>query len=242
VSHEWLTDIPFAHRGLHGPLTGHVENSLSAFQAAHDHGHGFELDILLSKDGKAMVFHDVSLERLTGQTGQIQDFTAEQLTQFTLTGSSDTIPTLKELLTVTDQNTPILIEIKGDQGQSDQIAKAVYDDIRDYSGPVAIMSFYPDIIRWFQKHAPHVLRGLVATPLNDGEMPKAFFALASQKSLIVSLTVNFIAYDIKALPNAVTEYCRAENIPVLTWTVRTENLRRKAAQHTDNCIYENLDV
>ncbi|MBL4613055.1 MAG: hypothetical protein JKY91_04865 [Emcibacter sp.] len=242
MSHEWLTDIPFAHRGLHGPLTSHVENSPSAFQAANDRGHGFELDVLLSKDGKAMVFHDVSLERLTGQTGQIQDFTAAQLTSFTLTDSNDTIPTLKELLTVTDRNYPVLIEIKGDQGQLDQIAKAVYDDIRDYSGPVAIMSFYPDIIRWFQKHAPHVLRGLVATPLNDGEMPEAFFSLANQTSLIVSLAVDFIAYDITALPNTVTEYCRAQNIPVLTWTVRTEELRRKAAQYTDNRIYENLDV
>lgn len=189
-----------------------------------------------------MVFHDMSLERLTGQSGQIDEFTAEQLSKFKLTSSDDIIPTLEGQLSVTDRNYPVLIEIKGDQGQPDQIAKAVYDDIRDYDGPIAIMSFYHDIILWFQKNAPHVMRGLVATSINDGGLPDKYFSAATQKSYIDDLVVDFIAYDIKALPNEVTEYCRAKDIPVLTWTVRTEELRQKAAQNTDNIIYENLDL
>ncbi|MBL4800823.1 MAG: hypothetical protein JKY45_02945 [Emcibacter sp.] len=242
MSHKILTDTPFAHRGLHGPLTGHVENSLSAFRAANMQGHGIELDILLSQDNKAIIFHDMSLERLTGQTGKLQDFTAHQLSNFKLTGSEDNIPTLEKLLTVTDQDCPLLMEIKGDQQQPIQIAEAVYHDIQDYTGPVAIMSFYPDIILWFQQNAPHILRGLVATSINNGEMPDDYFVLKTQKSLIKSLDVDFIAYDIKALPNEITEYCRATSITVLTWTVRTEELRQKATQYANNSIYENLSL
>ena len=57
MKHDWLSDKPFAHRGLHDSVTGCVENSLSAFMAANGQGQGIELDVLHSKDCKAMVFH-----------------------------------------------------------------------------------------------------------------------------------------------------------------------------------------
>ncbi len=236
----WLTDFPFAHRGLHDRSMGMVENSLSAFHAANDRGHGFELDILLSKDDRAMVFHDVSLDRLTGTSGNIQDFTSLALAEIKLKHTSDSIPTLSKVLSEIDQNYPILIEIKGDQGHPIEISKAVFKDIKDYNGPIAIMSFYPEIIKWFKINAPQVLRGLVATSINDGEMTDDFFSVETQKEYVESLEVDFIAYDIKALPNSLTEYCRKKDIPVLTWTVRSEPLQKKAAQYTDNIIYENL--
>ncbi len=239
--HKFLTHTPFAHRGLHGPVTGHVENSLSAFQAANALGHGFELDVLLSHDNKAMTFHDLSLNRLTGHSGEIHDFTAEQLSQIKLTGSDDVILTLENILNSIDQHYPVLIEIKGDQGRPDHMAQAVFRDICTYTGPVAVMSFYPDIILWFQKHAPNIPRGLVATSINDGELPVEYFSATIQKSYINDLAVDFIAYDIKALPNEVTEYCRDKDIPVLTWTVRTSAQQLKASQYTDNNIYEILD-
>ncbi|PCI32017.1 MAG: glycerophosphodiester phosphodiesterase [Alphaproteobacteria bacterium] len=238
---DFLTAKPFAHRGLHGPLSGHVENSLSAFRAANDRGHGFELDVLLSQDGKAVVFHDVALKRLTGQPGTIQNFTTDQLSRIKLSGSDDVILTLKQTLEHSDRQFPVLIEIKGDQGQSDTIAQAVYQDIQNYSGPVAVMSFYPDIVRWFQKNAPDISRGLVATSIKDDDLPDEYFSPEQQISTLEDLAVDFIAYDIKALPNEVTEHCRTNEIPVLTWTVRTEKLRQKAVSHTDNIIYENLD-
>ena len=52
---------PVAHRGLWRP-DGAPENSLAAFQAAAAAGYGIELDVQLSADGEAMVFHDGKLE------------------------------------------------------------------------------------------------------------------------------------------------------------------------------------
>lgn len=240
--YEFLTDTPFAHRGRHGSVTGHVENSLSAFQAANACGHGFELDVLLSNDKIAMVFHDLSLKRLTGKAGDIEDFTAQQLSKIKLTGSDDVIQPLEDILDQVDPQYPVLIEIKGDQRAPDEIAEAVYNAIMRFSGPLAIMSFYPDILLWFQRNAPQIPRGLVATSINDGGLPDIYFSTDVQKLYIDDLAVNFIAYDIKALPNEVTAYCRKKGIPVLTWTVRSEGLYEKAQQHTDNIIYENLNL
>ena len=235
---DWLATTSFAHRGLHGPQTGLSENSLSAFNAAKDAGFGFELDILLSGDDKAIVIHDQNLKRLTGRDESILNLTAEQLEKINFTDSDDTIPTLKIALNQTAGKTPILIEIKGDQGEYNKIAKNVFQDISDYNGPIAIMSFYPDIISYFKLNHPDITRGLVATPINDKSMPDDYFDIQQQIKTIRDLEVDFIAYDIRALPNKATQYCQQNNITVLTWTVRSEADRQKAKINTDNIIFE----
>jgi glycerophosphoryl diester phosphodiesterase len=49
---------------------------VSAAQVGAD---AVELDVQLSRDGVAMVIHDDSLRRVTGQSGNVSDFDAEQL-------------------------------------------------------------------------------------------------------------------------------------------------------------------
>src|ERR1700709_1302665 len=75
---ERLFDPPVAHRGLWTP-DGPPENSLGAFQAACAAGYGIELDVQLSADGEAMVFHDDDLERMTGVAGRLSDRTTTEL-------------------------------------------------------------------------------------------------------------------------------------------------------------------
>ena len=65
----WLTERPIAHRGLHDGNVAVMENSLSAFEAAIAGGYAIECDVMLSKDRVPVVFHDASLERVTGATG-----------------------------------------------------------------------------------------------------------------------------------------------------------------------------
>ena len=58
-----------AHRGLHDRARGVPENSLPAFECAVAGGYAIELDIHLTKDGQAVVFHDDTLMRMTGKSG-----------------------------------------------------------------------------------------------------------------------------------------------------------------------------
>ena len=59
-------DRPIAHRALHDKAAGRPENSRAAVRAAVQQGYGIEIDLQLSRDGQAMVFHDYDLKRLTG--------------------------------------------------------------------------------------------------------------------------------------------------------------------------------
>ena len=69
--------LVLGHRGL--PGSG-VENRIEAFQAAIDAGaDGVEFDVQLAADGVPMVVHDARLDRTTGQSGRVADFTAAEL-------------------------------------------------------------------------------------------------------------------------------------------------------------------
>src|ERR1044071_10157375 len=95
-----LFEHPIAHRGLHDAGAGIIENSRSAVLRAVDAGYGFEVDVQISADGEAMVFHDDVLDRLTDETGPVKARTAAELMEIPLKKSSggDRIWTLTALL------------------------------------------------------------------------------------------------------------------------------------------------
>jgi glycerophosphoryl diester phosphodiesterase len=69
----------FAHRG--GCALG-PENTIAAFdRGAASGADGLELDVHLSKDGVAVVFHDETLERTTNARGLVRSLTAAELAQ-----------------------------------------------------------------------------------------------------------------------------------------------------------------
>jgi glycerophosphoryl diester phosphodiesterase len=106
---DLLFHPPVAHRGLWSP-DGAPENSLAAFQAACSAGYGIELDVQLSADGEAMVFHDDTLERLTGAAGPLRARTAADLAELSLVGTEERIPTLLEALALIGRRAMVHVE------------------------------------------------------------------------------------------------------------------------------------
>ncbi|HEY7809156.1 MAG TPA: glycerophosphodiester phosphodiesterase family protein [Allosphingosinicella sp.] len=226
---ERLLAQPFAHRGLHGK--GRVENSRAAFQAAIAAGHGIELDVQLSRDGDAVVFHDQQLDRLTGQAGDVAARTAEQLGAIRLSGSDETIPTLLDVLQLVGGRVPLLIEVKAPDRKVARLCLAVFRALAGYRGPVAVMSFNPEVPRWFAAHAPKIARGLVMSESGKrglrGLLERSFAWWRSK--------AQFLAYDVRDLPS---RFARGRRVPVFTWTVREPDEWERAALHADAAIYE----
>jgi len=239
---DWLINRSFAHRGLQGglqgSLSGHVENSLSAFRAAVAGGYGIELDVQLSRDGRAMVYHDPILDRLTSETGPLIARKATELSALSLSDGPDSIPTLRQVFEEIDGQAPILVEIKGDQGQFDPLANAVWHELETYQGPVAVMSIYQEFIIWFRQNSPSVTCGFMATDIPQGDYPSIIFSCRHHIDIMRDLTVDFLAYDIQSLPNEVTEYCRKNNIPVLTGPIVNEAQEAQARKYADNFIFD----
>ena len=71
---------------------------MAAFSAAVELGIRYlETDIQATSDAVAVIFHDDSLERLTGQAGRVSDFTWPELRQLLVKGS-EPIPRLEDVL------------------------------------------------------------------------------------------------------------------------------------------------
>ena len=234
----WIGEHIFAHRGLHRPdvdEAGVPENSPGAFAAAIAGGYGIECDIQRSADGQAMVFHDWNLERLTGETGPVARRSAAELGAIALTGSDDRIPTLPQLLDQIGGRVPLLIEIKSRREMRvGPICLAVRRVLEGYRGPHGVMSFDPRVPYWFAQHSPATVRGLVVTEEND----KTATGRIKRHLALWQARPDFLAYDIRDLPSRFAASQRGRGLPVASWTVRSPELRDRAALHADAPIAE----
>ena len=234
---RWLNGVTYAHRGLHG--AGLAENSPSAFAAAIARGLGIECDIQRSSDGQAMVFHDWELDRLTAETGRLIERSSAELGTIHLAGTADTIPTLRQLLDQVAGRVPLLIEIKAlPSTRIPAICLAVRRMLEGYRGPVAVMSFEPRVPRWFARHSPHVVHGLVMSE----EGSRTLFARTRRHIMLWRSRADFLAYDVRDLPSRFAAAQRRRGFPVLTWTVRSPELLERAARHADAPIAEGAGI
>jgi glycerophosphoryl diester phosphodiesterase len=240
---DWLTARPVAHRGLHDAAAGIIENTPSAFAAAIAGNYAIECDLQLSADGDAMVFHDATLERLTEASGRLDAKTSAELKRVPFRATADRMMTLGELCDLTAGRVPLLIEIKSRFDGDLRLATRAAQVVSGYSGPAALMSFDPAPIAALRTLAPALPRGIVAErhyshregqPLSDRtKRALAYFSHAWQSR------PQFIAYAVKDLPAPIPWASRnVLRLPLLTWTVRTEQDRERAAHHADQMIFE----
>lgn len=209
-----------------------VENSGGALAEAVGRGFGIELDVQLSRDGEAMVFHDYELDRLTGETGAVAARTAAELKAIRLSRCDEALPTLAEALAIIGR-APLLIEVKSSPRVA-RLCAAVARALSDHEGPVGVMSFNPEAGAWFARHRPSVLRGLVVTE----ERKKGFRGRIERRLALWRAKADFLAYDIRDLPSPFAAAARRRGLPVYTWTVRSEPDRARAAARADQIIFE----
>ena len=240
---QWLTQIPFAHRGLHDEHQGYAENSLGSFQRAIDHGYGIELDVHLSADGEVMVFHDDTLDRMTNQSGNLGDLSCYELKKLALIPSGETIPTLKEVLNLVQGQVPILVEIKNPAQPVGPLEEAVALLIDQYQGPITVQSFNPFSLKWFVKHRPHIVRGLLSYsyPLEEVQLSASTRFLLRNVLFSPLCKPHYIAYDYQDLGRFKLRHLhrlRAKGCPLLVWTVASEEAYKLAQLRADNLIFE----
>lgn len=155
----FLMGKDYAHRGLWNDQR--PENSLAAFAAAADKGYGIELDVHLTADGHLVVHHDDSLKRMTGTDLVIGKSSLDQLRACNLP-NGEPIPTYDEVLEVVAGRIPMIVELKAEGGNADELARRVHERMQRYEGPWCMESFIPRCVQWYRKNAPEVIRGQLA--------------------------------------------------------------------------------
>lgn len=239
---DLLFHPPIAHRGLWSPA-GAPENSLGAFQAACAAGYGIELDVQLSADGEAVVFHDATLERMTGETGRVRDRSAADLAELRLKDSEEKIPTLLEVLAIVGHRAMVHVELKTPAGDVGPLERRVHEVIADHHGPLAVIGFNAYSHAWFADHYPGVLRGLDSYSYADQPKlsPDQRKAYAGLEHVAVARP-HFLALGLDMLPNPRAAKLRAEGMPVVAWTVRSPEQWEAVKDGCDNLIFEGFEA
>lgn len=227
---EELSKGRYAHRGLHSKPQI-PENSMHAFRLAVDEGFGMELDIHLTADNKLAVIHDASLKRTTGVDLKIEEITLAKAQEYHLEESSEKVPDFEELLEMVDGKTPLIIELKTVNGNTDALCRRTIEALKGYEGLYCIESFDPSVVKWLRHNAPEVVRGQLAGHLRRGGDKNI---KRSHDFLLKNLLVNFagkpdfVAYkydNIDAL--AFRMFSGAK----FAWTIRSyEDLKRAEAK------------
>lgn len=238
---EFLRKNPIAHRGLWNKKEGIPENSIPAFEKAIQKEYPIELDIHLLKDGKAVVFHDDNLHRMTGVSKKIKDCTYEEIRELNLGETSYKIPLFSEVLQLVKGKVPLLIELKHDR-KVGETEKVLMDILKDYDGEYAVQCFNPNSLIWFRKNFPETPRGQLSKSYRDAKM------IWFQKWILRNMYLNFlsqpdfVSYEIHAFPNKRVEKFRKTGKLVLGWTAKTNQDLEIAKNNCDNIIGENFEM
>ncbi|MGI9169238.1 MAG: glycerophosphodiester phosphodiesterase family protein, partial [Caulobacteraceae bacterium] len=204
-------------------------------------GYNIELDVQLTADGEAVVFHDATLSRMTGTPGRVADHTAADLGRLRLAGTDETVPTLAEALTLVGHKAMVLIEIKAPYGEVGPLERRVHEILIDHNGPIGVIGFNPYSHAWFADHHPKILRGLDSYSYVGGdarhlapELRKEFARLAH----VAIARPHFLALGLDMLPSARADSLRDGGMPVVAWTVRAPEQWNAVKPHCDNLIFE----
>jgi len=216
---EWMYKVPIAHRGYFDVLA--PENSLKSFQQAIDRGFAIELDVQILKDDTLIVFHDEQLKRMTGVEGSILDCSYDDIKELRLLNTDEKIPTFKEVLECVNGQVPLMVEFKNESSKT-KLEALGYELLKSYTGEYVMQSFNPLSVNWFRKHAPHVIRGQLASRYENKKM--SFITKWAFRNVLTNVLTkpDYVIYSIKALDTYIIHKLKRRGMPLFSYTAKSK--------------------
>jgi len=187
------------------------------------------------------VFHDATLERMTGAPGRISDHTAADITRMRLKGGDETIPTLADALTLVGHRAMVHIEIKIPFGEVGPLERRVHEILIDHSGPTCVIGFNPYSHAWFAEHHPRVLRGLDSYSYTGPDARHLAPEIRKKYARLEHVSIakpHFLALSVDMLTHPKALSLRRDGMPVVAWTVRDPAQAQAIKPSCDNLIFE----
>ncbi len=236
----------YAHRGFHDkPVI--PENSMAAFRRAVENRFGAELDVHLMRDGRLAVIHDSSLLRTAGADVAVEDLTAEELEQYRLEGTEERIPLLEEVLELFQDRTPLVVELKSERGNYNELAAATVAVLDKYRVRYCIESFDPRCLVWLRKNRPEIVRGQLSEQFlrheEDGaDLSRAVRFILSNLLMNFRAVPDFIAYRFSDRDCLSLRWCRKfYKVQEVNWTIRSREEMIAAEKAGNLVIFEQFD-
>ena len=217
-----------AHRGLSGL---HPENPLEAFAAALRHQpDAMELDVQMTRDGRVVIFHDETLDRLGKRPGWLKDCTYEELRQLTVS-----VPLLEDYFRlIRDAQVETFVELKNSFIVYPRLEEKTLEIAQRY-GRVQDCVFFSA-----NHHSVMRLRDIcpdvrLCFPFNDWIIDCG--AYCAKRQVYIAMPYHL------ALTKDIVDDFHARNVAVYPWTVdEPAEMRRMAAMGVDGLLTNRVDV
>jgi glycerophosphoryl diester phosphodiesterase len=217
--------LKIGHRGAKGYV---AENTIESIQKALEFGvDGIEIDVHLCASGELVVFHDITLDRMTNGTGEVRKYSLSELKQLTVNGQF-LIPTLEEILHTIDKKCVLNIELKG-KNTASKVCEII-DEVVKTNG----WKYSDFIVSSFQHHE------LETVFKNNLNIPLGVLTKASvEEAIEFAETINAVAIhpNYALLTSQNVKRAQAEGYMVYTWTVNDEQtIKRMKSYNVDGII------
>lgn len=162
--------VVYAHRGASQYMP---ENTFSSFYLGCWMGaNGIETDVRKTRDGELVLFHDESLERVTGEGGRISDYTYAELLNMRVrnirSGTEDLIVKFEDFLRFFSfRQLHFAIELK-EPDTEEQVLRLL--DAYDMREKTIVTSFAFDCIKRVKDICPNYRVGHLADDFGDDEI------------------------------------------------------------------------
>lgn len=203
-----------AHRGY---SSDYPENTLLAFKKALEVGvDGVEIDLRLSPDGKSIIFHDDTLERIAGLNLPPEAIPFHELQKLDV-GQGESIPSLDDILQLAAAKTILILEIKYKPANYKKLCEVVQESIKDKLEWAEVSCFEDCVLEYMHELNPKVkLHKLIdeASTLEDKDFERKY-SYAS-----------YFDIDIK-LKDKAFELGLIQKYKVIFWTVDKEDISKE---------------
>lgn len=225
IGGEIVTNKIMAHRGIFDNEKV-PENSIKSFQNALKKNIPIEFDVQLTKDNILVVFHDESLKRMTGISKNIQEMTYDEIKNYPLLNTKEKIPTLKEVLTLIQDQVLYNIEIKSTK-RIQETCDNLIKELSSYHNYM-IQSFHPKIVRYLKKKYPHITVGYLIHSHYSSRLYQPFL---SSYGMIRYTKADFLSLHKKLFLKKKFQRLR-KKYPIYIWTIQ-----KKEEMKDENCTY-----
>lgn len=207
--------IVYGHRGAKGEAP---ENTMAGFTHAYRHGiRHFEFDLVLSKDGKPVIIHDLTVDRTTGQKGAVANYTTDELAAMDARRNGTPwprkvgVPSLEDLLDEFPDLEHLQLEVKKDSRQRLNILCNRLTEIiqrRNLFQQVAVTSSDTWFLQQMHRRDTHIRLGLVT----EKKFPRPV-------NLAARLHCDYLCINWKICSKAIVEDAHRRGMHVSAWTV-----------------------
>lgn len=202
--------VNYAHRGASAYCP---ENTfLSFYTGIYMGANGIETDVRLTKDGQAVLFHDKTLERVTGESGAVEDYVYDELKDFKVKNGdlADFIPRLDDFLSHFGRRSGSLaIEIKGDGAEAETV-RLIREKCK--ISKVRVTSFDMEKLKTVHALDPELMLGYLC----HGEITEEVLSLCRENG------IDEICPEASVITPGKVDYWHHAGFRVRAWGVRTE--------------------